>query len=241
MRVPFKKQVHGSQKWLQIAVNEHSDDFNRAVRRVCGLDESEPIIWLSPLREDEYAEYRDDTWLRRLSIELPKGSLKDFWPPRGPQWDGFGRTRSGKVILLEAKANIPEIVSSACQASDASKLLIKKSLREVQKFLRVDSAIDWSGKLYQFTNRIAHLYLLREVNGIPAYLVSVYFVGDKQVSGPESVAEWQAALMVAKGVLGLGKRHRLSEHMADVFIEVAKLSPDFSRMFKTGLFGGASS
>jgi hypothetical protein len=185
----------------------------------------EPIIWLSPLREDEYAEYRDDTWLKRLSIELPKPSLKDFWPPRGPQWDGFGRTRSGKVILLEAKANIPEIVSSACQTSDDSKLLIQKSLREVQKFLRVDSAIDWSGKLYQFTNRIAHLYFLREVKGIPAYLVSVYFVGDKQVSGPESLGEWQAALTVAKSVLGLGKRHRLSKHMADVFIEVAKLSP----------------
>jgi len=226
MRVPFiKEQVHGSQKWLQIAVNDHSEDFNRAIRKACGLDELETIIWLSPLREDEYAEYRDDTWLKCLAIELPKRPLKDFWPPRGPQWDGFGRTRSGKVILLEAKANIPEIVSSACRASDKSKLLIQESLREVQKFLRVDLAIDWSGKLYQFTNRLAHLYFLREVNGIPAYLVSVYFVGDKQVSGPESVAEWQAALTDAKEVLGLGRRHRLSGHMADVFIEVARLSP----------------
>jgi ribonuclease P protein component len=224
MRVPFKKQVHGSQKWLQIAVNDWSDNFNRAVRSACGFDETEPIIWLSPVRDDEYAEYRDDSWLRRLAIELPQRSLKNFWPPRGPQWDGLGRTRSGKVILLEAKANIPEIVSSACQASDETKSLIQKSFQEVKEFLHVDFSIDWSGKLYQYANRIAHLYFLRALNKIPAYLVFVYFVGDRQVSGPDSVEEWEAALTVAKGVLGIGKRNRLSRYVRDIFINIAEFS-----------------
>ncbi len=31
---------------------------------------------------------------------------------------------------------------------------------------------------YQYINRLAHLYLLRVLNKIPAYLVFVYFVND---------------------------------------------------------------
>jgi len=87
----------------------------------------------------------------------------------------------------------------------------------------VDSEIDWSGKLYQYTNRIAHLYFLREVNKVPAHLLFVYFVGDKETAGPSSVSEWEAALTVVKGVLGLGSRHRLSKYVADVFVSVGEL------------------
>ena len=44
------------------------------------------------------------------------------------------------------------------------------------------------------------------------------------MGGPGSVSEWKVALSVFKGVLGIGDRHRLSKYMADVFIDVAKLS-----------------
>lgn len=224
MRVPFNAvNVRGSQKWIQKAINDHAANLNHAVRKALGFDKSEQITWLSPLREDAYSEYRDKDFVSRLGIKLSKRPLEKFWPRRGPQWDGLGRTDSGNILLIEAKANIPEIVSPACKASDHSKSLIQRSLREVQEFLGIDPNIDWSGKLYQYTNRIAHLYLLREINQIPAYLVFVYFIGDHDVDGPGSVLEWKAALTVAKGVLGIGERHRLSKYMADVYIDIVRL------------------
>ena len=78
-------------------------------------------------------------------------------------------------------------------------------------------------KLYQYTNRLAHLYLLRELNGINARLVFVYFTGDDDVDGPLTTAEWKSALKVVKGVLGLSERHRLSKYIADLFIDVREL------------------
>jgi hypothetical protein len=122
----------------------------------------------------------------------------------------LGRTNHGEVFLVEAKANVREIVSPGTKAMGRSKILIQKSLGEVQDFLRVNPSIDWMGKLYQYTNRVAHLYLLRELNKVNARLVFVYFVGATEVNGPLTIPEWQAAIKVAKGVLGLDKRHRLS-------------------------------
>ena len=89
----------------------------------------------------------------------------------------------------------------------------------------MDCRIDWTGRLYQYTNRIAHLYLLRELNCIPAHLISVYFVGDAEVDGPKTTDEWKAALTIAKRVLGLPTRHRLSDYITDIFVQIDELSP----------------
>ena len=153
---------------------------------------------------------------------LRRRPLREFWPRFGPQWDALGRTSKGSVFLVEA--NIPELVSPASGAkSQASIALIDDSLKEVQRSLRVDTGIDWSGKLYQYTNRIAHLYLLRELNRIPAYLLFIYFVGDKEVDGPQTVGEWKAVVEVAERVLGLPTRYRLSDYVADMFVHVSDL------------------
>ena len=88
----------------------------------------------------------------------------------------------------------------------------------------MDTGIDWSGKLYQYANRIAHLYLLRELNRIPAYLLFIYFIGDRDVDGPQTTEEWKAAIEVAERVLGLPTRHRLSDYVVDIFVHVDELS-----------------
>ena len=223
MRVIQKRGERGSLKWIQNAVNQHSDFLNRQVREACALDPDETIEWVSPREEDGYAEYRDAAFLDRLGIGLAHRPLSGFWPNLGPQWDALGRTGSGTVLLVEAKANIREVVSPACKASEPSKRLIQKSLRETQEFLKVDPNIDWSGRLYQYANRMAHLYLLRHLNQIPAYLIFVYFVQASEVNGPGTIAEWEAALSVVKHVLGIGERHRLSGFVFEVFISVTDL------------------
>ena len=201
------------------------DRLNRLVQESCGLEPDEAIEWVSPLADDQYAEYRDASFLSRLGVELNHRLLRGFWPRFGPQWDALGRTDGGTVFLVEAEAKVPELVSPASGAkSPTSIALIDDSLKEVQRFLRVDTGIDWTGKLYQYANRIAYLYLLRELNRLPAYLMFIYFVGDKDVGGPRTTEEWKAAIEVAERVLGLPARHRLSDYVADIFVHVDDLS-----------------
>ena len=84
----------------------------------------------------------------------------------------------------------------------------------------MDAEIPWSGKLYQYANRLAHLYLLRKLNHIPAYMIFVYFIGDRDVDGPKSIEEWKAAITVAKRVLGWSGRSKLSKYIADVYLDI---------------------
>ena len=225
MRAIQPQGARGSLKWIQALVNQRSHLLNRQVRESCCLEPDEAIEWVSPLADDQYAEYRDAAFLRRLCVELGHRPLREFWPRNGPQWDALGRTDQGAVFLVEAKANIPEFVSSASGAkSPTSIALIDDSLKQVQRFLRVDTGIDWTGKLYQYANRIAHLYLLRELNRLPANLLFIYFVGDKDVDGPQTAGEWKAAIEVAERVLGLPARHRLSDYIAEIFVHVNDLA-----------------
>jgi hypothetical protein len=58
-----------------------------------------------------------------------------------------------------------------------------------------------------------------ELNRIDSWLVFVYFVGDADVGGPESVEEWREALAVLHETLGL-RAHPMLERKVDVFVEV---------------------
>ena len=224
MRVVETKEARGSLKWIRVAINEHRELFSSYISLASNIPEDDEIIWVSPLQDDDYAEYRDQDFLDILGIDLPNKRLRDFWPNLGPQWDALAKTKSGRIILLEAKANIPEVVSPATGASPASRELIEKSLSETKAFLGVDQDIPWAGRLYQFTNRLAHLYLLRELNGIDAYLVFTYFVGDDDVNGPKTVNEWKAALTVAKKVLGISERNPMSKFVSDAFVDIREIA-----------------
>lgn len=123
---------------------------------------------------------------------------------------------------MEAKANIEEIISPETKARGEAFELIKKSLDTSKKYFKMNNKADWSGTFYQYTNRLAHLYFLRTLNNLPAYLVFVYFTGDDSVSGPKSIEEWNAALTVMKRYLGAGA-HKLSKYIAEVFIDVKQI------------------
>lgn len=211
----------GSLNDIQLLINNYPGLINNFLKHKISTLKNTKIEWLSPLAIDEYSEYRDDDFINLLGINL-KLPLSNFWPLKGPQWDALGRTKSGDIFLIEAKANISEIVSSPTGAGKESKLIINKSLIETKIFLNIKNEVDWSGKFYQYTNRLAHLYFLRELNNIPAWLVNVYFLNDKSVQGPKLVEEWLGAIKVMKTYLGVGK-HKLSKYMIDLFIDVKDL------------------
>ena len=226
-----KKQgpsLRGSQRWLQIAVNRCPDVIDSAIVKALDLCPGEEIEWLSPLESDCFAEFRDAKFLKRLGVNLKCRPLKDFWPKKGPQWDGLARTSCGRLLLLEAKANIPELDSTPTGATRDSLKKIKKSLAETQKFLKVKPRTDWSQCFYQYANRLAHLYLLRELNCLDAYLVFVYFVDDRTRlpdEDPVSREGWEGAVSLATKHLGIPRSNKwVSENVKDVFIDVSDMT-----------------
>ena len=229
MGIPQGPKCRGSQRWLQIAVNRCPDVMNSAIADALDLCSGEEIEWLSPLESDCYAEYRDAQFLERLRVSLDCRPLEDFWPKLGPQWDGLARTNRDRLLLVEAKANIPELDSGPMKAEkEASIKKIKKSLEETKKFLKVSSGTDWSQCFYQYANRLAHLYLLRELNCLDAYLVFVYFVGDwtrLPDEDPVSREGWRAAISLAKRHLGI-PRHSpwVFRNVKEVFIDLSDMT-----------------
>ena len=211
----------GSQKWLQILVNEHPDLLNQQLAPRMGIQPKE-IYWLSPLKEDEYSEYTDSEFIKKLGVTLDEISLRSFWPRGGPVWDGLGKTYRDDLIMVEAKAHILEIVSSPTGAREKSLSRIQSSLDATKQFLRSTSVANWSTCFYQYANRLAHLYLLRELNGLPTYLVLIYFVNDDDMNGPKTQAEWEAAIQVQELFLGV-RNHRLSKYIIHAFIDVNEL------------------
>ena len=222
-RTPRPPETTRSEHWLRLLINKRPDILNSRLRELYPWAHTEEITWISPIESDDYAEYRDDAFLNLLGIASPSLPLTSFWPTGGPRWDGLGRTSTAKPLLIEAKAYIEEMVSTPTSASEPSLSIIQSSLREVQQFLRATPPHDWSVLFYQYANRLAHLYYLRERNGIDAYLIQVYFVGAPDVEQPSTASEWRAALRVLKRCLGI-HNHRLSPYVAEVFIDVSELN-----------------
>ena len=97
---------------------------------------------------------------------------------------------------------------------------IKNSLDEVKKYLSVRDSTDWTGTFYQYVNRIAHLYYLREKNQIKAHLLFIYFINDVTVHGPKTKDEWLGAIQTMECFLGLDKKHKLRKYIHDIFIDI---------------------
>lgn len=198
---------------MQDYVNENTEMLSNAIIEVLPSRLRElrvSIQWISPLEQDDYMEYRDDDFLRALGFDDAITPLRSFWPSQGPSWDALARTsdidgrlRPG-VLLVEAKSHLSEMYGNGCQAQGESKRLIVKALAETQAWCGVAGQPDWLGPLYQYANRLAHLYFFRErlkQFNRPAWLVNIYFLNDP--IGPADRAAWKAELEAVKAVLGL--------------------------------------
>ena len=219
MRIAQPEGRRGSLKWIQRAVEERWPALEQPIR--ARLRAERRITWLSPLREDDFAEYRDGSFLTRIGRPELIEDLSAFWPARGPQWDALGRTSEGDILLVEAKAHIAEMCSSGTAAGAVSKARIEAALDAValQLGAKADRA-PWSTHFYQLANRLAHLAFLRRL-GVPAWLVLVNFVGDDDMKGPAGAEAWDAAYQVAFHVMGLPRRHALSPFVIHVPVSVA--------------------
>lgn len=206
MAITNKKGRIGSQRLLQAAVAGYPDLLNKALQKAGAISNSETVSWTSPLEKDQFKEFQDQAALEKIgvagSITYP---LCKFWPKGGPVWDATGITSSGRPVLVEAKAHIPEAASPASGASPRSLEHIKASLEAARTHYAPKSTAVWSGTFYQYANRLAHQYYLRRLNNIQSLLVFLNFINATEMDGPTTELEWEGAVRLIHAVLGLPK------------------------------------
>lgn len=220
-KIAQEMALRGSQLWLQQIVSCNAERLNKIIRKRLHLEKNIGITWLSPRPGDNYAEYRDEDFIVLLDIEL-KFPLESFWPERGPVWDGLAKTSDGKILLVEAKAHARELKSCIKAKAPSSCALINKSLGEAKDFFHASPMADWTEPYYQYANRLAHLYFLREKNGIDAYLLFLYFMNDIAMNGPRSQSEWESIIDEVHEHLDVA-REQLGERVIDIYTDVSKL------------------
>ena len=148
---------------------------------------SPKLEWVSPLQKENFAEYQDAAFLRAGGCEYLTDELRLFWPKGGPVWDalavaGFQNNKKG-IILAEAKSRPPEIYGGGMKArARESREKIEKALNLTKAWLGVSPDIEWTGRLYQSANRLAHLYFFRQIMKIPAWMMNIYFINDPPLS-----------------------------------------------------------
>ena len=145
----------------------------------------------------KFAEFRDAEFLRALGLQRVAPRLRKFWPSRGPRWDALAVVRRADrdpgALLVEAKSHPGEVRGGGTRASPASLTKIHAALRATQEWVGATADPErWLGPLYQSANRLAHLYFLREVVGVDAWLVNLYFVDDPHA--PTSRRAWERTI-----------------------------------------------
>jgi hypothetical protein len=203
-RIDSTGRAHaGSQRQIQTYVNEKTQALTSAIAQSLSryeLDEKD-IHWMSPLAADTYSEYQDSEFLERVGLGVLAPRLREFWPQRGPCWDALARTEGG-CLLIEAKSHVKEIYGGGCGAtSPLSRQKIQAALEATKAWLGTSSGADWMGPLYQSANRYANLYFLREIAGVQAFLVNVYFIDDPR--SPTMKKDWDVAIGEVNRELGL--------------------------------------
>ena len=179
------------------------------------------LLWVSPVESGEFLEYQNGAFLRAVGLELLASQLSKFWPRRGPVWDALAAIENAKnvepkgILLVEAKSHPPEVYGRGCQASPASRRKIEAALNRTKRWLGVPEGVDWTGRLYQSANRLAHLHFFREIADVPVWLVNVYFLHDPH--SPTMREEWEGTVSQVKAELGL--TGGLVPYTAEVFLE----------------------
>jgi hypothetical protein len=152
---------------------------------------------------------------------------KSFWPQTGNQqnWDAVGRMEIDGIenwLLIEAKAHIEEIKSD-CGAKEPALSKINSALKTAFDHFGLLPNHDLKKGYYQYANRIAVLYFLRE-NGIPAKLLFIYFIGDKNPykldKCPKSKEEWKESLRAQNEWLGLDPEKKKEIGIYELFLHV---------------------
>jgi hypothetical protein len=203
----FGRAFAGSQMHLQVWVNCRRERLNRAVGELFGAPARGALDWRSPV-PPQFTEFRDGAFLSALGLSSYRSALRVFWPRGGPVWDGLALARAStgaleRVVLVEAKSYPEEVYGAGCLATPESdaRTKIEESLSATATWLGAQDTRTWLGRMYQSANRLAHVYFLREIVGVDAYMVNICFENDPR--HPTSRTTWLDAHEKFRANLGL--------------------------------------
>jgi hypothetical protein len=192
-RVARRRRTHESTGWAYAGSQRHIQAYVNTPALIhfldAGLKSALPTLaqaeleWRSPLAGNGYEEPRGASfWPAIARPELGRQASK-WWPDRGPSWDAIAITRvreAPTIVLVEAKANIPEFTSGAMAAkARASIEMIEHALDSARGELGANQPLSsWTGVHYQLANRIAWTRWLR-AKGADAVFAYVVFYNDR--------------------------------------------------------------
>jgi len=189
------RALAGSQMQTQIYVARRPKDLSSSVQaalREIGVI-YDTVRWVAPLEGKRFLEPSDGGFLEALGLGDLSGELAKFWPSGGPAWDALAvlgtNARRDGVLLVEAKSYLQEVYGAGCRARSQESLgLIASSLKRAKAWYHARQDADWTGRLYQYANRLAHVYFFREVCRVQAWLINLLFTDD-QSTQPTTVDE----------------------------------------------------
>ena len=210
--------THGSQLQVQTYVNRFPGELTGAVLEALPslAKRTRRVLWTAPLEAEAFAEPQDTAFLSAVGRGDLSDELRTFWPAGGPVWDALAVAvfDSGPpgVVLAEGKAHPHEFSGPGSKATEPARAQISKALAATQRWLGLaENPEAWLGPLYQSANRLAHLYWLREVVNVEAWLVHLVFLDD-HTHKATSQAEWDEALPKIDHELGLARRSEFAWH-----------------------------
>jgi hypothetical protein len=221
-RMPQGASTRGRRFRLQQLIAGQPELLRSGFLAAGALQPDETIEWVAPTAADDWAEYRDGSFLERIGCEYLLSRLSHFWPAGGPLWDALGKGPRRSVFLLEANSHVSEMDSN-CHAAAGSRHLVQQSLGQARMAFGARADADWMTGYFQYASRLAHLHFLRR-NGVPAWLAFVYFTNDHDFTGPQTTAGWRDDLHLVHTHLGIQSPDALPG-VVHLFVDCHKLSP----------------
>ena len=213
-----------SLKFFQRAVNNKSN-----ILQPKGLGK---IEWRSPLEELKKRTYSDKSFLKCFGLEKSWDKLSDFRPSGGPKWYVLGQISPKSPVLVEVKAEtktktktkFDEVTSDPWNVTDESAQKIIAAFEKVCDDLGIQSTgqgweANWTGKYYQYANRISHHWWLRK-QGLDAKLLFINFIDAKKGGKQACQDEWKDVFAEADRALGLPLTHKLSKYIHHIYPNV---------------------
>jgi len=161
---------YGSKYQLLRMLGWHRNELNHAIASSCGIDSN--INWF----DFKFNGAEDKELLNIDFIDDLKDEWKNYWAcgTGGLNWDAVGLSIDGTYVLVEAKAHIGELKSSA-GGSEASKEKNNQVISNIlAKYGINKTSDDWNKDCYQLANRLVAVdFLLNK--GIKVKLVYLLF------------------------------------------------------------------
>jgi hypothetical protein len=161
-----------------------------------------------------------------------RAAWRSIWPNdlHPVTWDAVAEIvgpRDTEWVLIEANAHLEELASNCDSKNWRDGLsLITDGLARTQNALGVPMEADWLKGHYRYASRLSALNFLLS-QGVKCRLLVICFSGDRsdvRRKCPANPREWETALGARDRQLQLPARHRLSNQIHRLFLDVSPQS-----------------